>query len=138
MLLMPSGYKYKVRSVFKMEQLPNLMLPVAPMLLLSVAGVASTLPQAGPLLCLIRCVNPPSTKSMPTVQREAQCLPSPLLRHYQGSALGCHWPLEAVECMGRATDLWLRPSALLHQGHLRDQRKGCTTSKAMALGPHWP
>lgn len=54
MLLMPSGYKYKVRSVFKMEQLPNLMLPVAPMLLLSVAGVASTLPQAGPLLCLIR------------------------------------------------------------------------------------
>lgn len=97
-------------------------------------GITHT-PRAGPLLCLIRRVNPPSAKSMLTVQREAECPPSPLLQHHQGSALGYHWPLEAVKCMGRAGNLWLRPSALLHQGHLRDQRKGRTTSEARALGP---
>lgn len=66
---------------------------------------------------------------MPAISR-AQTLPrlSPGLPQAPGSC----------EMHSRAADLWLSPSALLHQGHLRDQRKGCTTSKAMALGPQWP
>lgn len=47
-------------------------------------------------------------------------------------------PVEAMESAGRAGDPWLGPSALLHKRHLRGQRKGCTASEAMALGPQWP
>lgn len=60
----------------------------------------------------------------PTIGQERTDLHGPnarhlvLLRHHQGSALGCPCPIEAVKRMGRAGDLWLRPSALLHQGQL--------------------
>lgn len=121
------------------------MLPVAQMLLLSAVRVVTGYHPHSPELGHSSALPLWDYRlSEPTIHQEradsveAQHPPPSLLRHHEDSALGCHCPMGAVKCMGRAGALCLRPSALLHQGHLRGQRKSCTTSKAMALEPQWP